>query len=60
MGVNSALVLEFRSVGHNNGQVFIHAGREDVMIYYGPAAKPIYENLKRFAEERRIGSGEFY
>ena len=30
------------------------------MIYYGPAAKPIYENLKRFAEERRIGSGEFY
>jgi hypothetical protein len=60
MGIQSALILEYRSSGYNNGQVFIHAGRDTVQVYYGPAAKTIYEALKQFAQERHSGSGNWY
>jgi hypothetical protein len=60
MGVNSTLILEYRSVGFNNGQVFIHTNREAISVYYGPAAKAIYDALKRFVQDRREGSGEWY
>lgn len=60
MGVNSRLLLEFRSSGYNNGQVFLHLGSEAINIYYGPAAQTIYEALKRFAQQQRNGSGDFY
>ena len=60
MRVNSQLILEYRSSGCNNGQVFIHMQREAVQIYYGPAAQRLYESLKRFVQNRRVGSGEFY
>jgi hypothetical protein len=60
MGMQSALILEYRSSGFNNGQVYIHTGRDDVLVYYGPAAKTIYEALKQFGQERHEGSGNWY
>jgi hypothetical protein len=57
---NSSLILEYRSSGFNNGQVFIHAGHNAVLIYYGPAAQAIYDALKDFARDRHSGSGDWY
>lgn len=60
MGVNSSLLLELRSTGFANGQVFLHTGANSVSIYHGPAAKAVYDAMKRFLGQHKDGFGEFY
>jgi hypothetical protein len=58
---SSALILEYRRMGYN-GQVFIHQGHHAELVYYGPTetAHGIYSSLKRFAADRKHGTGDWY
>ncbi len=61
MGVNSTLILEYRSSGFGNGNVFLHGKYGKCTdIYYGPAARTIYDALKDWCPQRGRGSGEYY
>ena len=60
MGVNSKILLQFRSIGFGSGEVFVTAGGRDVLVYTGSAAKTVYEALQKYTCERKEGTGQFY
>lgn len=61
VGEQTNLLLEYRHHGYDRGEVYLHHGRETLMLYRGGAAKVVYQTLRQFMDERReVGFGEFY